>query len=176
MNHILRDVLDIFVISYLDDILIYSKTQEEHLSHVAKVLDILKTQRLCLKASKCAFVQKKVEFCGHFVGSEGLEITPSKIKAMQVRPHCKNISDLQKFLGSAVWFHDFIMDFASIAEPLTRLLSPKIPWHWGAEQEEAVTLMIYLITSAPVLKFFDPSLKTFIYTDASDFAIGGWLS
>ena len=131
MNHILRDVLDIFVISYLDDILIFSKTEAEHQQHVTAVLDILKSHQLCLKASKCALFQTQVEFCGHFVGRNGLAITPSKIKAMQVRPHCKNIHDLQKFLGSAVWFHDFIMDFAAIAEPLTRLLSPKVPWHWG---------------------------------------------
>jgi len=67
------------------------------------------------------------------------------------------------------------MDFAAIAEPLTRLLSPKVPWHWGAEQEEAVSILIHLITTAPVLRFFDPNRKTFVYTDASDFAIGGWL-
>ena len=87
---------------------------------------------------------------------------------MRVRPQIRTVHDIQFYLGSIVWFQDFIPDYA-------RLLAKSVVWSWQQEQEDAVTILIHLITTAPVLKFFDHNLKTFLYSDASEFAIGGWI-
>ena len=91
---------------------------------------------------------------------------------MQVRPRIKNQHDIQTYLVSIVWFQDFIPDYAVITEPLTRLLAKTYVWNYGEEQELAITVLIHLITTAPVLKYLNPSLETFVYSDASEFAIG----
>ena len=175
MNRVFRSVLDICVISYLDDILIYSPTVEQHQKDIEQVLGILSTEKLFLKLSKCEFKRSEVTFCGHYVGRSGIRPTEDKVAAIKSRPRISNVQDIQAYLGSIVWFHDFIPDYAAITEPLTRLLAKDTPWSWTAEQEEAITLLIHLISSAPVLRFFDPTLETFVYSDASEFAIGGWI-
>ena len=175
MNRVLRSVLDISVISYLDDILIYSQTAEQHQKDIEQVLSILAAEKLFLKPSKCEFMRSEVTFCGHYVGASGIRPTEDKVAAIQVRPRINNVQDIQAYLGSIVWFHDFIPDYAAITEPLTRLLAKDIPWSWSEEQGEAITLLIHLISNAPVLRFFDPKLDTFVYSDASEYAIGGWI-
>jgi hypothetical protein len=94
---------------------------------------------------------------------------------MQARPTIRNPHDIQVYLGTMVWFKDFIPDFSSLTEPLTRLLVKESQWKWGQEQEEAILILIHLVTQAPILKFFDPQRETLVYFDASDFAVGGWL-
>jgi len=175
MNRVLMSVLDICVISYLDDILIYSPNENQHHTDVRTVLNLLAKERLLLKPSKCSFHQEEVVFCGHYVGKKGIRPTEDKVTAMSVRPRIRTAKDIQSYLGSVVWFHDFIPDYAAITEPLTRLLAKSTSFNWGQEQEDAITILIHLITTAPVLKYFDALLETFVYSDASDYAIGGWV-
>jgi len=175
MNRVLQLVLDVCCISYMDDILIYSETKEQHERDVTQVLSLLEKEKLYLKASKCEFFRTEVEFCGNVITSEGIKLTASKVLAMQSRPTIRRPHDIQVYLGTMVWFKDFIPDFSSITEPLTRLLVKDSRWYWGQEQEEAISILIHLVTTAPILKFFDSKLETFVYSDASDFAVGGWI-
>jgi hypothetical protein len=175
MNRVLSSVLDVCAISFMDDILIYSETEEDHHTHIRQVLKLIEKEKLHLKLSKCEFFKKEVTFCGHVVGVNGMQIGAERIKAMTIRPHIRGTLDIQKYLGSLVWFHEFIPDYSALTEPLSKLLRTGAVWEWGDEQEEAITLLIYLINSAPVLKFFDPALETVVFSDASEHAIGGWI-
>ena len=175
MARVLYPFLDVFVICYMDDIIIYSETQAEHRAHIDQVLKLLETNQFHLKPSKCSFFQSSVAFCGHMIGEKGLEIEASKRVAMQARPRIQSRTDIARYLGMTVWFQDYIQDYADITEPLTRLLSPKVPFAWGSEQERAISVLINALTNAPVLKFFDSARETVVYTDASSFAIGGWI-
>jgi transposase InsO family protein len=159
----------------MDDILVYSTTKEQHERDVQQVLSLLVAEKLYLKASKCEFFQKDVEFCGNKITSEGIQPTASKVLAMQSRPNIRNPHDIQVYLGTMVWFKDFLPDFSSLTEPLTRLLIKDSRWTWGKEQEESISILIHLVTKSPVLKFFDATRETFVYSDASDFAVGGWI-
>jgi hypothetical protein len=159
----------------MDDILIYSASQAEHEQHLRQVFQCMEEEQLFVKFTKCEFFQKEVTFCGHLVGRLGMRIAPDKAEAMRSRPRIRNVRDVQAYLGSCLWFSDFIPDFAAIAHPLSQLTRKGAPWVWGPDQEEAISMLIHLITNAPVLKFFDSSLETVVYTDASDYAIGGWI-
>lgn len=175
MNWLFRPFLDLFVIVYLDDIIVYSRSEEEHYEHLRQVLQVLEDNTLFLKLSTCYFLVDECDFCGHTIGRGGLSISPDKAEAMGVRPRIEGPRDIMSWLGSCLWFKDFVPDFSMITKCLTDLTRKDVPWSWTAAHDEAVELIIYLITTAPVLKFFDPTLETIVYPDASAFAIGGWI-
>ena len=175
MNRIFGQYLDVFLICYLDDIVVYSTTVDEHLVHLGKVFELLETHKLFLKPSKCSFFQDSVTFCGHDITATGIRIAQDKIQAMTARPELHNAKDVKSWLGVCVWFHDFIEDYASIAAPLIELTVKTKTWQWEDKHELAVSLLIQAITSAPVLRYFDSKLPTEVFTDASAFGIGGWL-
>src|SRR5579863_3851605 len=104
INDIFREYLDDFVIVYLDDILIYSRTQKEHLGHIRKVLDILRKHKLYAKIKKCDFMTEKVEYTGHYITSEGIMVDPQKVEAVQQWPTPKNVPEVRAFLGFANYY------------------------------------------------------------------------
>jgi hypothetical protein len=175
INRVLSPYLDWFLIAYLDDIVTYSRTKEEHYEHLRMLFEVLQRNQLHLKLSKCDFLADEVSFCGHTISRSGLKVSPSKVVAMQQRPVIQTPRDIQSWLGSCVWFADFIPDYANITACLTELLKKDTKWKWGEEQEEAVSILIFLITTAPVLRYFDHTRETVVYTDASKWAVGGWL-
>jgi hypothetical protein len=175
MNRILAPYLDVFAICYLDDVIVYSSDKEEHYRHLELIFKVLEENRLALKLKKCAFFQENVDFCGHDISKDGLTISKDKSEAMRVRPRLSTRIQVRSWLGACGWFQEFIPDYSAIAAPLTALTRKGSPWIWGSEQEEAVTLLIHHITSAPTLKFFDAGKKTYVFTDSSNFAIGGWI-
>jgi hypothetical protein len=175
MNKIFFDAVDIFLFYYMDDILIYSKTWTEHLEHITTTLKKLSENNLHVKISKCKFGVKEVNFCGMLVSVEGYSIHDIAKETMRAYPMPKSIKTVQQFLGSVRFFHEFIPDLAQLALPLYDLLKKNVTFHWGDEQQTAFNTIITLITSAPTLYFLDPELPTFIKTDASDFAMGGWI-
>lgn len=128
MARVLYAFLDVFVICYMDDIIIYSDSREAHEDHIKQVLALLQKNEFHLKPTKCSFFQTEVTFCGHAVGEEGMSIEASKREAMKARPRIQNRKDISRYLGMTVWFQDYIEDYADITEPLTRLLSPKQPF------------------------------------------------
>jgi len=170
------DAYDRYMISYLDDILIFSNTEEEHIEHVTKVLSILAEAKLFIMPSKCTWAVTKVEFCGHVISRQGIEIAPSKIQAVQERatPACH--WDVQSFLGLTNYLSSWVPDYSQVALPLSRLQSKATPWQWGEAEDHAFRELKRLITEAPVLAHYNPAKPLYVFTDASGFAVGGWLA
>jgi hypothetical protein len=121
MNSIFNPFLQKFVLVFFDDILIYSKSWEDHVRDVDKVLQLLKEQQLYAKPSKCFFGVKEVEYLGHIVSHEGVKIDPNKIKAMMDWPITKTLKNLRGFLGLTGYYRKFVRHYGRIVAPLTTL-------------------------------------------------------
>jgi hypothetical protein len=175
MNETFRDLLDKSVLCFLDDILIFSKTEEEHIRHVREVLQRLRQHKLYLKLSKCEWMQDEVEFLGHRLGKAGLAVSPDKISAVRDWPAPRNPKDVRSFLGLAGFYRRFVKDFSGIALPMTELTHEKAEWKWGDEQQRAFAALKAALCSAPVLVLPDPTLPFVLNCDACDYAIGATL-
>jgi hypothetical protein len=122
MNHLFCLFLHHFVLVFFDDILIYSKTWSSHLSHVNQVLHLLSKHQIFLKQSKCAFGASEVEYLGHIVNNDGVQVDPKKIESMQYCPHPKTLKRLRGFWGLMGYYRKFVRNYENIAAPLTSLL------------------------------------------------------
>ena len=122
MNSIFKSFLRNFVLVFFDDILIYSKSWEEHVRHVDTVLQLLKEEELYAKPSKCFFGRKEVEYLGHIVSHEGVKVDPKKIKSMMDRSIPKTLKNLREFLGMTGYYRKFVRNYGQISDPLTSLL------------------------------------------------------
>ena len=118
MNHVLRAVIGKFIIVYFDDILIYSKTLEEHAEHVQKVLDVLRKEKLFANLEKCTFCTDQVVFLGFVVSGQGIQVDESNIKAIKEWPTPENVNQVRSFRGLAGFYRRFMKDFSTIAAPL----------------------------------------------------------
>lgn len=172
MNDLFRDMFDICVIIYLDDILIFSSTLEEHRKHVLEVLKRLQQHRLYAKVEKCSFHTQEVEYLGFIVTTDGVKMDPAKISAIRDWPKPTSIHDIQSFLGFANFYRRFIEGYSKTIAPLTRLLQKDVPWNFDDKAERAFETLKTKFTSAPVLTHYDPNLSIIIETDASDVAVG----
>ncbi|XP_019096481.1 PREDICTED: uncharacterized protein LOC109130861 [Camelina sativa] len=137
MNEVFHEYLDRFVIIFIDDILIYSRSAEEHAEHLRKVLERLREKRLFAKFSKCKFWQREIGLLGHRVSEQGMSADPEKIAAIQDWPKPTSVSEVRSFLGLAGYYRKFVKGFSSIAKPLTRLTGKGVPFIWNEEVEEA---------------------------------------
>ena len=176
MNETLRSFINKFVVVFFDDILIYSKSIQEHAEHLKAVLGALRKQKLYVKLSKCLFAQPDVEFLGHIISQKGVGTDPKKTDSISKWPLPKNISELRSFLGLANYYHRFIKDFAKIAAPLNDLLKKDVTYEWDNNCEKAFTELKNKLISAPVLSIPDQSKPFTLHCDASDLAIGAVLS
>lgn len=178
MNDVFRPLLDKCVLVYLDDILIYSKTPEEHAQHLRQVLELLRQNKLFAKLSKCAFYLPEVDFLGHVVGAEGIKTDPRKITAITEWKSPTNVHEVRSFHGLASYYRKFIKGFSTIAAPLTALTGSKTSFAWTPEAEDAFTKLKAALVSSGVLKPFqdDSTVPTRVTTDASDSAIGAELA
>ena len=176
MHQVLRSFLDTFVIVFLDDILIYSRTLSEHLRHVTEVLKTLRDNKLFAKESKCEIVQLQVEFLGHRVDRDGLHMMDEKLDAIRDWPTLTNIADVRSFLGLCGFYRRFIKDFSKIASPLTELLHKDAPFVWGEPQRLAFEALKSAMCSRPILIIPDPKKPFVVCTDASGYAVGATLS
>ncbi|CAI5484033.1 unnamed protein product [Closterium sp. Yama58-4] len=163
------------VIVYLDDILIFSKTREQHLRDLDAVFKRLQENRLITKGSKCEFFKQELEFLGHVISRDGIKIDPAKIKTIQEWKAPTNVTELQSFLGFVNYVRRFIPNMAGITGPLTDLLHKDKNFVWGEEAEVAFQELKNFLVSPPVLRIADPSKPFEVVTDASDFAIGAVL-
>ncbi len=177
MNQIMGDYLNKFVIVFLDDIIIYSNSLEEHDKQLRLVLERLRAAKLYAKPSKCAFFQREVEFLGHHVGVNGLRIMEDKLAAVTAWPTPKGVRDVRAFLGLVGFYRRFIRNFSRIALPLTTLTRTVTgaPFSWGPTQQAAFEELQQALRVAPVLQLADPSLPFVVHTDASGFATGAVL-
>lgn len=177
MQWILREKLDICCIVYLDDILIFSPTQAQHDIDVAWVLAKLREYSLFCNVEKCEFDQSELEYLGFLLGTRGVRMHPSKLDTISSWPIPSSIKAVQKWLGFTNFYRRFIQNYADLATPLhllTRKDSP-VPFCITPTALDAFNSMKLAFSSAPVLIHFDDSKESFLYTDASDFAISGIL-
>jgi hypothetical protein len=175
MHDVFRPLLDKSVVIYLDDILVYSRSWEDHKKHIAAVLDRLRAHQLYAKVSKCEFGKSKVEFLGHVVSNEGVAVDLHKVAAVQSWPPPQNIHDLRAFLGLANYYRRVVENYSKKTLPLLRMLKKGAAVSMGEEEMSAFRAVKEALTAAPVLAVADPQLGYRIVTDASDFAIGAIL-
>jgi len=177
MNDTFSDYLNKFVLVFLDDIIIYSNSLEEHKRHVALVLARLKEAKLYAKKSKCTFFQREVEFLGHYVGTNGLRVMDDKLAAVASWPVPARVRDVRAFLGLTGFYRRFVRGYSEIALPLTALTRTVTggPFVWGAEAQRSFLALKEALQVAPVLQLPDPSLPFVLHTDASGFAVGAVL-
>ena len=175
VNNILREYLDIFVIVYLDDILIYSKTREEHVQHVKKVLRALQKRNLPIKPDKCQFHVQTVGFLGFVISPEGIKMEQEKVRAILEWPEPTNVKEVQEFLGFANFYRRFIKKYSDRLVPITKLLQKDVPFKWTQQHSEAMTDIKARFTEEPLLVSPDPEKPYILETDASDYAMGGTL-
>lgn len=176
MNRIFSDMHHRSVIIYIDDIIIFSKTKEEHKEHVAEVLKRLEENGLYAKLSKCTFAAQEVEFGGFKLSTEGISIQEESVEAItNYEMPLKTRQDVQAFLGLMNFFMVYIPNFAEIAEPLSNLTSTKMRWSWTEREMMAVRTLQHLVVTAPTLALYDQIKETRVWTDASNVAIGGFV-
>ena len=137
LNNVLRDMLNICVFVYLDDILIFSKTKQDHVQHVRRVLQRLLENQLFVKAEKCEFHVPEVSFLGFIVGTGNVQMDPAKTRAVTGWSTPSNRKELQRFLGFAHFYRRFIRNYSSVAAPLTALTSLSVPFRWSSVAERA---------------------------------------
>ncbi|KAL0550282.1 hypothetical protein IC582_014789 [Cucumis melo] len=159
MDRVFKDFLDMFVIVFIDDILIYSKTETEHEKQLHQVLETLRANKLYAKFLKCEFWLKKVTFLGHVVSSEGVSVDPAKIEAVTSWRRPSTISEIRSFLGLAGYYRRFVEDFSRIASPLTQLTRKGTPFVWSLACESSFQELKQKLVSAPVLIYSDASKK-----------------
>jgi hypothetical protein len=175
MNDVFRPFIDDFVIVYLDDILIFSRTWNDHVKHVKQVLDVLKREKLYLKMSKCEFGKNIFSLLGlHCRGGE-LKIDPSKVEVIVNLPKPKTATEVRIFLGATQYWRKFIANFSLIAAPLHALTSVKMGFSGEANIRRSFDTLKEKISTTPVLAFPDLQQPFEIETDASEYAIGAVL-
>ncbi|GKA15836.1 putative reverse transcriptase domain-containing protein [Tanacetum coccineum] len=168
----LRPYLDKFVIVFIDDILIYSKTQEEHVEHLRLVLELLKKEKLYAKFSKCEFWLREVQFLRHVINGNGIHVDPSKIEAVKNWKAPRTSTEVRLFLGLAGYYRRFIENFSKIAKSLTILTQKSKTFDWGEEQELAFQTLKDKLCNAPVLALPDGPEDFVVYCDASGIGLG----
>ncbi|KAA0047858.1 ty3-gypsy retrotransposon protein [Cucumis melo var. makuwa] len=172
MNRVFREFLDTFVIVFIDDILIYSKTEAEHEEHLRIVLQTLRDNKLYAKFSKCEFWLKQVSFLGHVVSKAGVSVDPAKIEAVTRWTRPSTVSEVRSFLGLAGYYRQFVENFSRIATPLTQLTRKRAPFVWSKACEDSFQNLKQKLVTAPVLTVPDGSGSFVIYSDASKKGLG----
>jgi hypothetical protein len=172
MNSVFMPELDIFVVVFIDDILIYSKNEEEHAKHLRIVLTHLREHQLYAKFSKCAFGLEEIQFVGHVLSAKGIVVDPSKVKDILEWKPSTIVHQVRSFHGLAGYYRRFIPDFSKIVKPITGLLKNDKKFDWSSKCNEAFEQMKVLLTTAPVLAQPDIEKPFDVYCDASGSGLG----
>ena len=172
MNRVFQPYLDRFVIVFIDDILVYSGSSEEHSEHLRIVLQTLREQQLYAKLSKCKFWLNRVAFLGHVISAEGVSVDPQKIEAVVNWKPPNNVSEVRSFLGLAGYYRKFVEEFFRIAAPLTKLTRKDVKYDWVDACQKSFEELKGRLTSAPVLPLPNGRDKFVVYSDASRQGLG----
>ncbi|GBG84112.1 hypothetical protein CBR_g37987 [Chara braunii] len=170
-----RDLLDRSVLIYLDDILVYSRTLDEHIVHLRAVLDRLRLTKYKANLDKCEFAKQELEYLGHFVKPKGIRPLTDKIQAIVDWSEPRCTTDVRSFMGLAGYYQRFVESYSKVAAPLSRLQSPKVPFEFDDAARGAFTTLKAAMQAAPALRIYDPTLPTQVTTDASGYGIGAVL-
>ena len=176
MDIVLRDILWQFVVVYIDDINVGSKTFEEHLQHLEQVFKRLQDAGIKLSPKKCFFFKEKLPFLGHVISKDGIQTDPEKLITIKNFPIPKDLTQLRGFIALASYYRKFVKNFSTIAEPLNRLLKKNTPYNWTRDQNNAFEKLKGCLMTPPILAYPDFERPFILYTDASTFALGAILS
>ena len=174
MTGVLKDLP--FAMAYLDDIIIYSSTPEEHLQHIKTVFEKLRHAKLSMKLSKCHFLAKEIQYLGHILGVEEIRPVPAKTEAIKAMHRPVNPKQVRAFLGLVGYYRKFIKNFAKIVKPLTMLTHTDVKFEWKETHRCAFMKLKDAIIKAPILRYPDTTKPYIVYTDASNDACGAQLS
>ncbi|GJS48014.1 reverse transcriptase domain-containing protein [Tanacetum coccineum] len=175
MNRVCKPYLDKFVIVFIDDILIYSKSKKEHEEHLRQILKLLKKEELYAKFSKCEFWISRVQFLGHVIDCRGIHVDPAKIESIKDWASPKTPTEIRQFLGLVGYYRRFIEGFSKIAKSMTKLTQKGVKFDWGDKQEAAFQLLKQKLCSAPILALPEGSEDFIAYCDASKKGLGAVL-
>ena len=185
MEDCLGDLNMNWCIVYLDDVIVYSQTPEEHLERLEAVFKKLTAYGLKLKPSKCTFFKEEITYLGHLITADGVATDPAKVKTVREWPKLKTVSDVRSFLGFVGYYRRFIKGFSSIAKPLyqltkglesqTKKTAKKTFVKWGEKEEEAFNTLKEACTTAPILAYPNYSLPFILHTDSSTDGLGAVL-
>ncbi|GKA29652.1 putative reverse transcriptase domain-containing protein, partial [Tanacetum coccineum] len=167
MNRVCKPYLDKFVIVFIDDILIYSKNDEEHEKHLRIILELLKEEKLYAKFSKCDLLLDSVTFLGHVIDRSDVHVDPAKIEAIKSWATPTTLMEMRQFLRLAGYYRRFIEGFSLISKPLTKLTQKNKKYEWGSEEEEAFQTLKRKLCSAPILALPEGTEDFMVYCDAS---------
>ena len=172
MNRVFKPYLDNFVIVFIDDILIYSKSLEEHEHHLRTVLQTLRSHQLFAKFKKCEFWLPKISFLGHVISKEGISVDPQKVEAIMSWPRPTTVTEVRSFLGLASYYRRFVKDFSKIAEQMTQLTQKGVPFEWANEREQCFQELKNMLVSVSILSIPSGQGGFVIYSDASHRGLG----
>ncbi|KAJ9545141.1 hypothetical protein OSB04_024848 [Centaurea solstitialis] len=172
MNRVCRPYLDKFVVVFIDDILIYSQSKEDHEQHLRLILELLKAEKLYAKFSNCENWIREVHFLGHVVNKEGIHVDPARIEAIKKWEAPKTPTKIRQFLHFASYYRRFIANFSKIAQPLTTLTQKDKKFILGEKQEEEFQLLKHKLCSAPILALPEGTDNFVVYCDASHQGLG----
>ena len=176
MTHLLTGIQYKYALTYIDDVLVYSKSFEDHLVHLEEVFKRFQEANLKLKPSKCYFAKTELDFLGHVVSRNGVRPNENKVKAVKDFPVPKNVKQVRSFLGLSGYYRKFVKDYAKIASPLFKLTKKSEKFVWTEPCQEAFDKLKRALVSSPVLAYPDFSKTFHVFTDASNDAIGMTLS
>ena len=176
MERVLQGLRWQILLVYLDDVIIFSRSIQEHLERLDVVFSKLKEAGLKLKPKKCHLFKREVVYLGHVVSPVGISTDPSKIEVIKNWPTPKDVGDVRSGLGMFGYYRKFIKDYSKKARPLTRLTERDVEFVWGQEEEEAWQMLKDELVKAPILAYPDPEKQFILDTDASGYGIGAVLS
>lgn len=176
MNTVLSGLQGMQCLVYVDDIVIFASSLEEHKNKLKAVFNRLRENNLLLQPDKCEFLRKEIVYLGHKISENGVAPNNEKIKAVMDYPIPKSPKQIKQFLGLIGYYRRFVKDFAKIAKPLTLLLKKDAQFQWLSHQQEAFEQFKRILTSEPILQFPDFNKPFVLTTDASNYAIGAVLS
>jgi hypothetical protein len=176
MNGVFRECLDKFFIVFLDDIIIYSKSEEEHENHLKMVLQVLREHQLYPKLRKCSFYQKKIHYLGHIISKDGIVVDPEKIEAIREWSAPNNVTEVRSVMGLVGYYRRFIEGFSKIAHPITSLQIKGVNFQWTLDCENSSQHLKQLLTSAPILRIAHPNEDFIVCIDACKQGLGGVLT
>lgn len=177
MDNILRGLVNKICLVYLDDIIIFGSSLQDHLNNVKQVFDRLKQFNLKLQLDKCEFLSKEVTYLGHIVTPEGIKPNPNKIEVIKTFPIPRTTKQIKSFLGLLGYYRKFIKDFAKLTKPLTYRLKKGVKINPNdIDYKEGFEICKNLLTNDPILQYPDFNKPFVLTTDASNFAIGAILS
>ena len=172
MSEIFRDMIDLGIVFYLNDIHTYSENEQDQVALVKRVLERLQEHQLAIALDKCKWHRSKVNFLGYIISTEGVEMDQERIRTVVEWEAPDSVKGVQSFLGFANFYRRFIEGYSKLTRPLTDLTKKSGKFFWSDECGRAFEELKQRFTSAPILRHYDPELPCIIECEASDFAIG----